>query len=724
MPTKRKNADSTSPAHSGDSGRDKLADDKNDRVDDSDSNVVAIDNDAPCKSKSVSHSKMKKTGGIAVASSSSVGVGQKKKRARTSKKSTATTTDDQMVDDNTNTNSMKCTTMNDDITKVKTAKHCAKQWESLFQLRDSRKTSLKGTSSTANTISNNANNSTQDVFNFEDLIIPPSHELVNKEVDIGIQRWKDLAARVIVEEDGPTICKTEDGCTTDNIDGSSKITLKNEELLLDAATSGDKRKHRLLPYNFDYMCKKKNPSNDDRPTTTTGDDNIISGSADDVVVNQYHHRPKVISLVDPTQTLDYESELWNVFNSMKTSTELERIYALGSNTKKKSFDNPEIDDNTRDASVDNEEISHGCKHTLDVKQNLVGWIKKNTRLDAHSLGRLRVRDCHANPVSGGIACPANRDDHSQPNDTDTTLQTTVRFEILRHSQNLKRASGPDGNRMEVELHGSCHTLLDLHRLLVECSLNTSSLKEGEEVDGDVNNNIHPGVFFIENNFYTCGDVGDRIGVAIKNWLSDKKSGAMEKEDLSRHTTPRQQHLGISNKINMIPMSEMKLEDLPLRLGVRYYHMLVPPPTSLHLGPNNVISLANESAVYVTGIHTHKSKKASNNSSTKPSIIIHDTWASSQRHTCLACKYFLASVVTVNDPLTDSSPPSLDPKSNKVLIQGVPLCSSCYRALHYEPANNLDQPQLKLRASSKPSLVFSTGEYQRMVTASSFTIQQK
>jgi len=707
MPTKRKNADSTSPAHSGDSGRSKLADDKNDRVDDSDSNVVAIDNDAPCKSKSVSHSKMKKTGGIAVASSSSVGVGQKKKRARTSKKNTTTsTTDHQMIDDNT---SIQCTTMNDDITKVKTAKHCAKQWESLFQLRDRHNATLKSTSSsTANTISNNTNtnSSAQDVFNCEELIIPPSHELVNKEVDIGIQRWKDLAARVIVEEDGPTICKTEDDGTTDTID--SKITLKNEELLLDAATSGDKRKHRLLPYNFDYMCKKKKPSNND----TTAEDNIISGSADDIVVNQYHHRPKVISLVDPTQTLDYESELWNVFNSMKTSTELEKIYALGSNTKKKSSDNPDVADNTIKPSVDNEEISHGCKHTLNVKQNLVGWIKKNTRLDAHSLGRLRVRDCHTNPVVGTTTLNStNGDDQSQLNGA--TLQTTIRFEILRQSQNLKRASGPDGNRMEVELHGSHHTLLDLHRLLVECSLNASSLK-----DGDENNNIHPGVFFIENNFYTCGDVGDKIGIAIKNWLSDKKLGAMEEEELSTHIL-RQQHLGISNKINMIPMSEMKLEDLPLRLGVRYYHMLVPPPTPLHFGSNNVMCLANESAVYVTGIHTHKS----NDSSKKP-IIIHDTWASPQRHTCLACNYFLATVVTVNDPLTDSAPPSLDPKSNKVRIQGVPLCSSCYRALHYEPVNNLDQPLLKLRASSKPSLVFSIEEYQRMVTASSFTIQQK
>ena len=711
MPTKRKEkyADSTSPANAVCSG--KLAGDNNDRVENSDVVAQDDDNDAPSKSKSIPRKKKPRVATTQAAENSTV-AGQRK-RARTSKRATTTsTTNDQMMGENTSTVKL-CTTLNDDITKVKTAKHCAKQWESLFPLRYRHKTTLKSSSLsyTSNTVNNSTNNnSAQDVFNCKDLIIPPSHELVNNEVDIGIQRWKDLAARVIVEEDGPTICKTEDG--SDNVD-SSKITLRNEELLLDAATSGDKRKHRLLPYNFDYMCKKKKPSNNGTPTTAAeGDINI--GSADDVVVNQYHHRPKVISLVNPTQTLDYESELWNVFNSMRTSTELEKMYALGSNISKKSNDNPENDD-TGDANLDNEEISHGCKHTLDVKQNLVGWIKKNTRLDAHSLGRLRVRDCHANPVVHATN-DANGNDHSQPKNTTGTLQTTIRFEILRHSQNLKRASGPDGNRMEVELHGSHHTLLDLHRLLVECSINASSLKgeEGGDDDGGNNNNIHPGVFFIENNFYTCGDVGDKIGMAIKNWLSDKKSGAMEEEELSTHTTPRQQHLGISSKINLIPMSEMKLEDLPLRLGVRYYHMLVPPQTPLHLGSTNVMSLANESAVYVTGIHTHKGKTMS----TKPSIIIHDTWASPQRHTCLACNYFLATVVTVNDPLTDSAPPSLDPKSNKVSIQGVPLCSSCYRALHYEPANNLDQPQLKLRTSSKPSLVFSIEEYQRMVTASS------
>ena len=213
MPTKRKEkyADSTSPANAVCSG--KLAGDNNNRVDNN--VVVAIDNDNDTTTKKSKNIVQKKKPGVATtqAAESTLYKVQKKKRTRTSKKSTATTTNDQMMGDNTSTIKV-CTTKNDDITKVKTAKHCAKQWESLFQMRDSKKTTLKNTLSTANTTSisdiHTNNNCAQDVFNCEELIIPPSHELVNNEVDIGIQRWKDLAARVIIEEDGPTICKNEE----------------------------------------------------------------------------------------------------------------------------------------------------------------------------------------------------------------------------------------------------------------------------------------------------------------------------------------------------------------------------------------------------------------------------------------------------------------------------------------------------------------------------------
>jgi len=599
-------------------------------------------------------------------------------------------------------------TINDDVTKVKTAKKCAQRWKDLFMLRDNRKTLIDSPSAAE------SDHNDRDVFDCSDLIVPPAHDLVNYEVERGIKRWKDLASRVVIEEEGPnTFVGNTEG---DSADGEEGVPLRNRELLLDAAVRGDKRKQRLMPHNFDYACRR-NP--------TDGPINENDGDGP-------RHRPQVISLLDPTQTLSYEKELWRVFKSVKTTDELERLHALGSGAA--------IDGD------DNEGIGHhGCQHTLGVKNDLKEWFSKYSRLDAHSLGRLRNRDRHSNPIGGctlpcastspldgnhmELGCSNGRECQSPG-----TLHTTIRFEILRHSQNLKRGSGTDGNRMEVELHGSQHTLLDLHRLLVECSLNTASHLEGS----DHNNNVRAGVFFIENTFYTCGEVGYNVGRTIVRWLDRKDDGSeMMSETEERPsppdesiTTPRRQFLGLSSSENLMPMSQMKLEDIPLRLGVRYFHTFVPPPVPLHLRPNNLCSIANESAVFVTGIHTRHNTSMNNfrnegiqSSNARVPIIIHDTWAPPQRHTCLACDYSPASVVAVNDPLTDSAPPSLDPESNQVHLQGVPMCSSCYQALHYQPSNRREEGEngseslLELRQDHQPSLVFNIEDYQRMATAS-------
>ena len=207
---------------------------------------------------------------------------------------------------------------NDDITKVKTAKYCAQQqWNSLFMARDYRRSLFNNNNNASSSFTNDAvkkshNNDANnihtsstpqdDVFDCSDLIIPPSHELVNREVERGIQRWKDLASRVIIEEDDhePTMImgcgslKTaqdgdDDGCdNNDNYVKKNDVAVvplrhSNHELLLDAATSGDKRKHRLLPYNFDYTCKtkKKKTSSSDESSdnNSSGEKNEDGGSA-------------------------------------------------------------------------------------------------------------------------------------------------------------------------------------------------------------------------------------------------------------------------------------------------------------------------------------------------------------------------------------------------------------------------------------------------------------
>lgn len=656
--------------------------------------------------------------------------------------------------------------MNDDVAEVKTARDCARRWSHCLKA-GAAAVAAHSTKLDTNDVDDDA------LFDCTDLIVPTSHELINREVELGIRRWHDLASRVIMDDNDEE--DDEDDDEEEEERGASMMISprrqRENDKLVDATSGGDKRKQRLLPYNFDYACT----GTTNGPMMNNGEDIDNHDSNRINKIKNNNKRPRVISLLDPTQTLDYEYELWqSVFKPIQTLDELEERYALGrekiethAQVKKKiktivkqrssnataaaaATTTPEspIEEKDTSAVTNNSKINneyselllphHGCQHTCAVKRNLREWFAKYSRIDAHSLGRLRVRDRHSAP-------PLLR----SINGSNTTT-TYVRFEILRHSQNLKRGSGVDGSRLEVELHGEQRTLLDLHRVIVESALNKEACVNS--IDDDENDDISDvsGIFFIENTFYTCGKVGTHVAEAITRWLnedSNNKGGTAT----TLLTSRRRKLLG------MLPpqlqlMSELKLEDLSLRLGVRYFHMFIPPPTpsSLRLlfqGQNDEIdeessrknnsswSLATESAVFVTGIHTLLSNTESLSNKpevanekkdemvrTKQPISIHDSWAAPQRHICYACNHSPASVVTINDELTDAAPPGLDDRTSKVFLQGVPLCSSCYRALHYCRHENTDDgPRvLTLRQSENDHafLVFSIEEYERLVTSSS------
>ena len=755
-----------------------------------------------------------------------------------------------------------------------------------------------------------------------------------------MRRWRDLASRVIVDDgdvddddendDDDDDDEEEEGEGEEEEAAAKKKKsprrYRDSDLLLDATGGGDKRKQRLMPIDFDYACAGSGrrsrrrgrrvgggEEEDDDRGGDRGDRGGWSSSREEEEKEEEDHgddggdggdsggadrrrprprrrrkRPRVISLLDPTRTLDYEEELWRtVFRPVRTSDELEEIHALGGGRRSTTARGATVDgvgggSGDRDdddaaaaaaaaaAATDDRHGDgggggpatatttgiprRGCRHTLEVKRNLGGWFAKYSRMDAHSLGRLRVRDRHADPpplvrfsAAAAAAAAAADDDDDDDDDDDGIVDTLVRFEILRHSQNLKRGSGVDGNRLEMELRGGQRTLLDLHRAMVEFALDgeasvggggggggddgsclRTSRGEGEEVRGEGEEEVADaaaaataplagadavvvsGVFFIEGTFYTCGEVGERVGESIRRWLDGKEEPADGTaisdeggptlspptggdDDATAPPSPRRRRfLGLSpssspssrNKEKIVPMSAMKLEDVPLRLGVRYFHMFLPPPapSSLRLllgrrhGNNGDIgenclpwSLFSESAVFVTGIRTlnanrgafTKKRRRRNNansptgedgddeeevleedkedaeSENKAPILIHDTWAP-QRQICLACNHSPASLVTVNDELTDAAPPGLDAKTNKVHLQGVPMCSSCYRALHYyrqqqpgddedgvgghneDDANDRDHRRrsLLLRPSKhgQASLVFPIEEYQRLVMA--------
>jgi hypothetical protein len=83
-----------------------------------------------------------------------------------------------------------------------------------------------------------------------------------------------------------------------------------------------------------------------------------------------------------------------------------------------------------------------------------------------------------------------------------------------------------------------------------------------QLTNDVHDRASSGYFFIENTFYTTGTVD--YTTPILQWL---QTGT------AREQKRRMEHLGIGPTIPTIQsMSNMKLQHLPTRLGVRYVHV--------------------------------------------------------------------------------------------------------------------------------------------------------
>jgi hypothetical protein len=224
---------------------------------------------------------------------------------------------------------------------------------------------------------------------------------------------------------------------------------------------------------------------------------------------------RVVSLDDPTQTLSYHRELWKLFESIPTAEQLEEQAIAG-------CDMPETERVYK-------EIAEGYPS-----------------VDGHALSRLRLSARHDDAPSPLSALPRK----GRP------LVSTIRFECLR--QQVKRGSMPDTNRMVVEFLGS-QTLLDFHKVLVESSDDVLWTESSDDTSDEVSS----GFFFIEGTFYTTGAV-DYTSV-IQEWW---KGGT---ENLRKS---RAAHMGleVTDELPVSSMNDMRLEDLPCRLGVRYVHV--------------------------------------------------------------------------------------------------------------------------------------------------------
>lgn len=598
------------------------------------------------------------------------------------------------------------------------------------------------------TSSGNGRNLSDDPFDCTDLRVPTNAAILEKEASKAIQKWRDLDSRLVEDE-------------YDVGDADDHLA---ENLSFDRNFVGSWFGSRILPPNFDYQCRRGAGTHPENESGARKARKMNADSKDELQNQQQEehprkYKPRVISLTDPTKTEDYEEELWKIFHSMPTLATVEESHGIeGSSVRGNERDGKTEDRRTRKYKNRNNRhgipLVHGCQYTLRVKKDLQELLPKYTRMDAHSLGRLRVRDRHSLPVKaimnssaiskegltkGEIASNSKDAGIEARNETSSTVNnatattTTIRFEILRYCSNLKRGSSPDNNRLEVELSGSL-TLLDLHRVLVECK---SQSYGGGNFDNSVNSNVPGGVFFIENKFYTHGNTGKAVADAINEWLDEMPMGSNEttsEEDgagasgakvsqgnsVAAGAPFRKRYLGLQIDAafkDYTPMSEALLEETPLRLGVRYFHLSFQPTSSApgEMQERNIWSLNDESAVFVTGIQTHvipyvgdtdpktkdettvqqksdnriqHGKRKLNTTTSCPPIMLHDVWSTAKNlPNCQACNTVCASVVTMNDTMADSSN-CIEIGSNWVdsdrsrSFQGTALCSGCYRELHY------------------------------------------
>jgi hypothetical protein len=498
-----------------------------------------------------------------------------------------------------------------------------------------------------------------DPFDCSDLIVPPTFELVQNVLSEHMKDWEELDSRVIVTDKpmGNNNRKREGRglnqgkvCEENLDNGSDAKNNQIEEHLCQEVGNEEKdveiteeqiigsgdyagvnwgwHANRIrLPDYFDYACRGEPPQ---LPVTA----------------EQRSRRRQVISLEDPTQLLDYETELWKLFNNVPIAEEIENEAIEGSI----------------------------CRKTIRVRNEIEEGLKEYTRLDGHSLNRLRKRERHHWPRINQIK-KKNQPDSGGLGDI---CGATITIECWRRQ--LKRGSGCDSNRCEMEFIES-QTLLDLHNLIVHCSqddlFNYGMCKQKSSQDNEasteISDEVHSsrGYFFIENTFYTHGDV-DYISPILK-WLDEEvlytpnnnsQEESRKKRKYMKKAPPtvlrcRKEFLGIQKNVNLkvVPMKNVKLSEIRFKLACRYVH---------------VFNGDCESTLFFSDVCMRMSNE---NISVSQYPLIHDIFTTTTSMTtiqessiCQGCERGSVIVMTLNDEMTDGGPTL--------------LCPVCYAKLHY------------------------------------------
>ena len=532
-----------------------------------------------------------------------------------------------------------------------------RRWEALFAIPDSARIRRRRRQTTANE---------DDPFDCSDVAVPPLPDQVERHVRQSIARWRNLDARRVIPEpssSGSILTNTDHGGTSNKSKSKGNRNRKRvrideeptihqmdeaEEAPSSSSVAVPAKPHlrkRLvdkrvrLPTNFDVMgCSSATASSLPSPDDPAYDD----------IMNR---RDRVISLADPTKLLDYETELHKLFESIPTEEEVEDDATVGS----------------------------VCTHMLALKAENEEGVRDYTRFDGHALGRMKLRDRHGLPsrIWSEQREKTNYDGHQSLQQQEKRKRcrgVAIRVECWRRM--AKRGSTPDCHRLELELWGE-QTLEDLHRLLLELGRNASgilTLADGSgSYDGRTKLFSDSGMFFIEDRFYVCGE--EDYSSAIIDWLDGPASvpaqlppaaatAAIAEVDVENEKNEdnedpifelRKNYLGLPTNSSKerraaVPMSTIRLDSLPFRMGRRYLHVSD--------GDREISIFFTDVRVVLEGEDISRYP------------LVHDGWtSSSSQPDCAGCEQRLANMMTYQNELTSGEP--------------TPLCEQCFRMLHYD-----------------------------------------
>lgn len=534
-----------------------------------------------------------------------------------------------------------------------------------------------------------------DPFDCSSVVIPSLHELVEETARKHVREWKALDERKINSSAAAPANAQLSGWQPPA--KKKKVAMRQDTGM---PLWYDHPNRIRLPHRFDYLCRHPTAAAaaaaaavSEAEASTTA--HASTGSKD------VPDDPRVQSLVDPTLTTSYRSELWNLFARIPSAEQLRRHTCDDDDSNNNSDGD---DDTSADSGVS---PVQDTPLSLRRMRKLSSWYSGSSYLSSQQQQkpkqqdqpsavddskclwtRLRLSDLHEPPLLLFSSSPSSRKD-SQGID----LLTTVRFECWRGCASPSRTVLPEcvyfdeltelsssspnltllyprclfvrsPDRMSVEFLKS-HTLLDFHRVLVEQARDDLWRKLGDD-PGDGASSADDGFFFIEDTFYISGLTAVEYAKPIVAWLSEMGGEDGDDDDSRTGGRDRLARLGVPvasvDDLKIVQMSETRLEDLPMRLGIRYAHV--------HHG--NV-----ECSVYCVDRRVQIARSSDEVASwSRMYPILHDVWTSPYNTpTCEACQHRTAALVSTSTcEATDGGPR--------------PLCRSCARLLQV-PSSELE-----------------------------------